>query len=271
MKILSKRARAPQEEATITNPGGPHYGYTAEQVVELQRCAKSPLYFIQNYCTVDNPLLGKITMQEQLAQSQVVFDLEEHRKIIVKAPRQAGMTTIGLAYALWKACFRPHQTILHASVNHMSAVDARAKFLAMYDALPSWLSPSIKFYNRRTTEFDNGSVMHFSAVTEHLGSGLHLSLCILDAFAYNREELQAAAWYSIYPAVLTGQVMIVSSPNVKDDKFYKLWMAAEAGSGIHPVSIEYWMMPCASAEHRERMTSMVGEMAFRRDYLAEFV
>lgn len=248
----------------------PSYGYpeplvSIDRPRELARCL-DPHYFMQTYCKVE-----ATTMEAREAQAQVVNGLQECRRIIVKHPRQAGLTTAAVAFALWKLLFQSYQTVLYAAPAQAQVHGAQRALLDMFEQLPAWLKPKAIYSNSHLVQLANGSKVYFSAITPRLGHGITSDLLILDGFAQADPETQERVWCAVAPLISgSNQLLVASTPGERDDLFSRAWATAEAGHPfLHAVSISYWQLPFASPEHAERQLSLMGEAAFRREFLAE--
>jgi len=62
--------------------------FTAEQIQEYVKCAKDPVYFIQNYVKIVNIDLGLVTFKLYPYQQSIVESACDNRFVICKMPRQ---------------------------------------------------------------------------------------------------------------------------------------------------------------------------------------
>jgi len=233
------------------------------QEAELTRCQHDPVYFITEYCRLEN----------RSALRDVVMGLEENKRIVVKHPRQIGITSTSLAYALWKAMFQPNQTILFATVNSMMACTAHLQFGAMYDALPIWLKVPLHHRNRHLYNLANSSVVTFTAMSERLAKGQRLDLLILDSFALNRQELKEAVWWLSLPVISRddAQLLVASTPCNSQDMFAEIWRQAKAGHPfLHPVELSFHQLPEATQDRFRDQRLAFGVEAFWRECLGNF-
>jgi len=100
---------------------------TADEVdidAELMQCARSPVYFVWNYCRIkDRRTRGFIPFHmwpDQVAVLRLLFACAF--AILLKA-RQIGMTTLVVCYAVWLGIFRPGSLILIFSKTQSEAKD----------------------------------------------------------------------------------------------------------------------------------------------------
>jgi hypothetical protein len=241
----------------------------------LVRCVNDPVYFISTYCQVQHPVKGycQLDLQSRPYQEELVRQVEANQNLIIKHPRQAGITSAMLAYALWMACFQPCKSILLGAVSHNQAMDLRQRLDLMYARLPAWMKPATRYSNRHCLELDNGSVIRYQAISEHFGRGISFSLCYLDSFAHVKPEIQEYVYDCIVPTVVQGgKLLIASTPDETNTCFHSLWVNACEGVGpFVPFSVQFQELPQSSIINCSSLKSILGEVAFKREYLAEFV
>jgi hypothetical protein len=219
-----------EEQGGKLKPAGYEMPYTAEQKYELIiRCPDDPIYFITTYCWIISTRGGQMLFDLYDYQRNLVLHYLNHEKTITLLSRQVGKTETSVAFLLWWAIFKPHQTILIASykADFAKAIMARLKF--MYEELPWWLKPGIKLpggYNVMSVEFENGSKIIAETTTENTGRGYPVNLFYLDEFAYVPPNIAEAFWTSIFPTI-TGspdcRCIITSTANTDEDKFAQIW------------------------------------------------
>ncbi len=84
---------------------------TEDQIREFVKCAQDPTYFIENYVKIITLDKGFVQIELYPFQKQVVTDINENRRVIVKAGRQVGKTTIIVGYILWYILFNQDKTV----------------------------------------------------------------------------------------------------------------------------------------------------------------
>ncbi len=144
----------------------------------------------------------------QPGHTTAVYDLEikkNHNFIVdgavVHNCRQAGVSKIAGAFALWFAMFQPHKTILIVSRTDLDAMKFLAEhILFLFNSLPQWMQdvwkvPGLK-WNEHEISFSNGS--RIQSLTSHpdvLRSNAS-SLNIIDeaGFIQNMDMLWSGGW-----------------------------------------------------------------------------
>ena len=74
---------------------------TEEEVREFVKCAEDPIYFIERYVKIITLDKGFVSINLYPFQHQAINDINENRKVILKAGRQLGKTTMVVGYILW--------------------------------------------------------------------------------------------------------------------------------------------------------------------------
>lgn len=109
--------------------------------MEVRKCRRSPLYFIDTYCQVlSEDEQGWIPLSLWPAQMDMVRALKGNRLVVALKARQLGMTWLVLAFVLWLVLFHPIATVLLFSRRDDEAVDLlRTRLKGMHSRLPPWL------------------------------------------------------------------------------------------------------------------------------------
>ena len=219
-----------EEQGGKIKPCGYEMSYTEEQKYDLIiRCPLDPIYFITTYCWIISTRGGQMLFNLYDYQRDLLLHYLNHEKTITLLSRQVGKTETTVAFLLWWAIFKPHQTILIASykADFAKAIMGRLKF--MYEELPWWLKPGVKLpggYNIMSVEFENGSKIIAETTTENTGRGYPVNLFYFDEFAYVPPNISEDLWTSIFPTI-TGspdcRCIITSTANTDEDKFAQIW------------------------------------------------
>ena len=64
--------------------------YTPENIVELKKCSKDPVHFMENYLKVTHPTKGAVSFKLYDYQHKLVDAVHNNRNVIVLASRQLG-------------------------------------------------------------------------------------------------------------------------------------------------------------------------------------
>lgn len=249
--------------------------YTQEQLRELLRCTRDPVYFINNYVKVKHPVRGLIPFKLRYYQEDLIRKFQKHQYNIVLSARQTGKTETVGAYLLWFAIFNDTKTILVAANNGTNAMETVARIQTAYLELPEWLKPGIDEanWNKHNCGFDNGSRIISLATTENSGRGLPVSLLYCDEFAFVRPSIQQPFWDSISPTLATGGSCIISStPNGDADLYSSLYRGAVAKSNEFVATHVPWdAAPGRDEAFKQKQIGLIGIRKWEQEYECSFL
>lgn len=249
--------------------------FTPEMILELQKCANDPIYFIKKYVKIQHPTRGTVPFELYDYQEELIDLIHNNKDVLALASRQTGKTSVAAIYILWFASFNDVKNCVIASKNmdHATEIMSRIKF--SYEELPHWLKPGCKFYNRTSIEFDNGSIIKSQATTEKTGRGGSPSILMLDEISFISPRIQVALWASIAPSLSTGgKLIMTTTPNGDTDLFATLWRGSNAGlNSFVNITILYDRHPDRGPDsgYYEEMLGKLGELTCRVEILCEFL
>ncbi len=191
---------------------------------------------------------------------QEQFVRDTSRYIIIKAGRQTGKSTAAAIKALHTALL-PNRTVLIVSPSLRQSIEIfrRTQGYATKAKLP------IKRATQTELELENGSRIVSLPASEHTIRGYTAHMLIVDEAAFVPDALFDAIVPSL--AATNGSLILLSTPFGKEGFFYHAWL--DPSYSHHEFSAHecpHYSEEFLAAE-RERMS----EMAFRQEYLAEFV
>lgn len=256
--------------------------YTHHQLLELEKCAKDPVYFINNYCYIQNQMLGKVKFKLRPYQERIIRSLHENRFNILMIGRQCGKTETTAAYAYWFSIFNSDKNVLVASNKQKGATDIMNRIKFMYENTPNFIRPGVLFYNRGSIEFDNGSKIWSEATTESTGRGRSVALFICDELAHVKRRIQEEMWASILPTLSTGgSCVVMSTPNGDSDLFAQLWRQAnsqltsgdttDGETNFIPIFVPITEIPGRDEKWQQGMRNKLGDLVFEQEYLCEML
>ncbi len=249
--------------------------YTNEQVVELARCVKDPVYFIENYVKIKHPIRGLIKFKLYDYQKDMVRSYMNNTYNIVLASRQVGKTETSCAFMLWYSIFNESKTVLVVSNKSSGAKEIIAKIQLAYEELPDWLKPGIQenSWNKHECAFNNKSRIIATTTAPDSGRGLAISLLYADELAFVKPHIADTFWESIQPTLSTGGSCIISStPNGDINLFAQLWRGAEAGiNGFNPVFVKWDSVPGRGEEYKKSQIAKLGERKWLQEFECQFL
>ena len=256
--------------------------YSMEQVLELAKCQRDPIYFIKKYVYVQHPTKGKVKFDLYPYQEKMIKAYMAGRYTVVLSARQTGKSVTSAAYLLWFAMFKKDKTILIAANKNDNAMEMILRIRYAYEELPIWLKAGVKDdgWNKHEIAFDNGSRIVSTATSENSGRGMAISLLFLDEFAFVKPNIQDEFWTSISPTLSTGgSCIMTSTPNGDLDIYSSVWRAANTDSvdggpganGYIPIYVAWDEPPDRGEKFKREETSRIGERRWRQEYECEFL
>lgn len=227
-----------EKEGGVLKPAFFKHDYTFDQAIEYAKCAADPIYFIETYCYIVHPVLGRKLFVLYEFQRRLIRHYNTHQKTISLIARQSGKTETAAAFLLWWAIFKPDQRILITSFKGDSAKLILKRLKFMYEQCPWWLKPGVYLpggWNVLSVQFDNGSTLNCETTTGNTGRGQPNSLIYCDELAYVRPNVAADFWTSVLPSINTGgRCIITSTANTDEDKFAQIWLSSTESSYSDP-------------------------------------
>jgi len=238
-----------------------------EQIEEIIKCGKDPVYFMKKYCKIQHPARGLLPFETYPFQDDCVKQFLEHRLNIILKSRQLGLSTLCAAYATWLAIFYKDQNILIIATKLPTAMNMIKKCKVILDNLPKWLLLPKFEPTKQAITFDNGSQIVAIPTSEDAGRSEALSLLIVDEAAIIRDFEEI--WTGLKPTISTGgKAIVLSTPKGVGGQYYKLWMDAEAGeNGFNPIKL-YWTV---HPEHDEAWFKNESKGMNKRQIAQEFM
>ena len=248
--------------------------YTNDQLIEITRCIKDPVYFIKNYVKIVNVDLGFIPFDMWDFQEEMVRGFHSNRFSIAKMPRQVGKTTTTAGYMLWAVLFTDDYKIAILANKGDLARDILGRIKYSYEYLPLWMQQGIMEWNKGNIVLENGSEISAYATNASGVRGGTYNLVFLDEFAFVPQNIAAEFFTSTYPVISSGRttkVIIVSTPHGLN-QFYKMWTdAVEQRSLYVPFEVHWSMVPGRDAAWREETIRNTSEEQFRQEFETEFI
>jgi len=188
--------------------------FKPENLIDLERCERDPIYFIKEYCKIEHPTRGIIDFALYPYQEDLIHSFVNNRFTLALCSRQLGKTTCAAAFFLWYASFEEHKTVLIVSNKESNATEFIHRIQVMYEYLPKWLKPGVTSdgWNKKSVGFDNGCRVISRATSESSARGLSLSIVFADELAFVRDNIQQEFWAALSPTLscVTGDTLILT-------------------------------------------------------------
>ena len=253
-----------------------------KQLAEIKKCALDPLYFMNNYMYINTKDYGMQLFKTWPFQDAAVKRFLKYRFNINRWSRQVGKSTIVRGFILWYAMFHADQLVAMLA-NKLSLAKEQLQLLRdSYLALPFWMQPGVKLWNKLSIQFSNNTRILIAATTGEGIRGFSPNLLYLDEFAFLREGLADDFWASVLPSISSGKktrVIITSTPYGMN-LFYRLWQEAvdEETASYHDLlskfvrsTVKWNEVPGRDAQWGIDEIGRIGEQKFRQEYECEFV
>ena len=238
-----------------------------QQIQEIIRCGKDPVYFMKRYCKIQHPARGMLPFETYPFQDDCVKQFLENRLNIILKSRQLGLSTLCAAYATWLAIFYKDQNILIIATKLPTAMNMIKKCKVILDNMPKWLLLPQFEPTKQAISFNNGSQIVAIPTSPDAGRSEALSLLIVDEAAIIRDFEEI--WAGLKPTISTGgKAIVLSTPKGVGGQYYRLWTEAEAGvNGFNPIRLHWTVHP----EHDEAWFKNESKGMNKRQIAQEFM
>lgn len=252
------------------------------QIRELKKCAKNPIYFIRNYVYINTKDFGMQLMRTYPFQDEAIIRFLKYRFNINRWSRQVGKSTVVRAFILWYAMFHQDKLVAMLANKLMLAKEQLQLLRDSYVALPYWLQPGVKLWNKMSIQFSNGCRIMVAATSGDGIRGFSPNLLYLDEFAFLRPGMADEFMASVMPTISSGKttrIIITSTPSGLNH-FYRMWEDAvdEKTATPHELQAKYvrstvlWNeVPGREAQWGIDEEARIGEQRFRQEYMCEFI
>jgi hypothetical protein len=248
--------------------------YTHDQLIEITKCIKDPVYFIRKYVKIVNVDQGLVPFNMWPFQEEMVKGFHANRFSIAKMPRQVGKTTTAAGYMLWCVLFTDDYKIAILANKGDLARDILGRIKYAFEYLPLWMQQGIVEWNKGNIVLENGSEISAYATSAAGVRGGSYNLVFLDEFAFVPQNMAVEFFTSTYPVISSGKttkVIIVSTPHGLN-MFYKMWTdAVEKRSLYVPFEVHWSMVPGRDDKWRDETIRNTSEEQFRQEFECEFL
>lgn len=235
---------------------------------EYIRCLKDKTreYFIEHYLTTFNGVEGKETPFILFPrQKAFLHSLAVNSNTVAIKPRQAGITTVSSAWTAGQIVFASKdapETVLCIGNKLSISQQLLTKVCGFLDKIPRWFwgpeyySPNPKdpkniksIYiqkNRSDVELFNGCKIHARSSGPNAARGVpSVSILIFDEAAFIQNSLDTySSACSATSASQNARIIMVSTPNGKDQLYYRIYQDALAGkNNYNAVEFQWYQDP----------------------------
>ena len=247
--------------------------YTKELVEEYCRCGKDVIYFVENYVKIVNLDKGFINFSLYDFQKTMLKTFKDNNEVICALGRQSGKSVTTAAFLLWQLIFNEEYKIAILANKAATSREILSRIQRMFEALPWWLKPGVKEWNKSSFELSTGSKIVAAATSSSSIRGLSCNCLMLDEFAFVDNDVEF--YTSTFPVLSSGQntkIIITSTPNGMN-LFYKIFNEAKNGKNTF-IPLEYtWRdVPGRDEKWRQKtLSNMTGIKQFEQEYENRFL
>ena len=258
----------------LLKPIGTPISFTAEQVVETEKCRTDPIYFIEKYCKIVTLDHGLVEFKLYDVQKELVHLILNNRKVVAMQPRQTGKSTVSAAVFVWLTLFTESYTVAILANKGAAAREVLDRYQIMYENLPIWLQQGVSTWNKGDVELENGSKV-FTAATSASGiRGKTCNMLYVDEAAIIANTVAEQFFASVYPVISSGtstKILLTSTP-LGYNHFWKIWTEAESGkNGFLTKHIHYYDIPGRDEAWADEQRKTLGEIKFNQEVLCQFL
>jgi hypothetical protein len=213
-----------------------------DQEKEYIKCARNPIYFLNNYGHVFNAKKQTITKMTCFEyQNKCLRRFHKYQNNIILKSRQTGLSVVTAGYIAWRLMFRNNEKILIIANDGAGARRFLKTVKQFLEYAPDWMKPDGEVVNNQTKiEYSNGSWAEAKASSPEAGRGESLTMLVLDetAFIKDAEPIWMAAGMAL--SQTGGKCIMISTPNGTGNLYHKTWTQAEKGKGDFVGTKVHW-------------------------------
>jgi len=247
---------------------------TEDQVREFIKCSQDPIYFIENYVKIITLDKGFVQIKLYPFQKEAVKDINDNRRVIVKAGRQVGKTTMVVGYILWYILFNEDKFVAILANKAPTAREILNRIKIAYESLPLWLQQGVKTWNKGDIELENNCRVMATSTASSAIRGYSISLLYLDEFAFVPSNIADEFFTSVYPTISSGtqsKILISSTPNGMNH-YYRMWTEAVEGlNGFKYIEANWRQVPGRDQAWADDQRRILGEEKFLQEMECEFM
>jgi hypothetical protein len=222
-------------------------------VQEFWKCAKDPLYFLNNYGYVFDASQKKVARMKCFSyQERCIKDFHKFQNNIVLKSRQTGLSVITAGYVAWRLLFRYDEKILIIANQGDGAIRFLDTVKQFIDNTPSWLMPAaIEKKNQTELVFakPHGSWVKAKASSPEAGRGESLTMLVLDETAFIKDDEDIWMGAGMALSATKGKCIMISTPNGTGNLYHKTWVSSVNGDNDFNGLKVHWTENPASSKN----------------------
>lgn len=245
--------------------------WTKEMEEDLKICRKSILHFAESHFYIVTLDDGKRKIELYKFQKKLLKSFKANRFNIVCASRQVGKSTCITMYALWLVCFFDDKRITIVANKADTAEEIFGRIRMAFEGLPLYLKPSVKSWRKNGFNLANGSAIQVSTTSSAGPRGSTSNLLLIDEMAHCPNEVMKELWKSAIPIISSSknsQIIVISTPNGTDNKFYELYKEAQKPESEWNLEMVHWEDVPGRDETWKKST--IEQLGSEQDFEQEF-
>jgi len=251
------------------------FTWNEEMKTELKLCVKSILNFAEQHFFIIAEE-GKQKIELFKFQKNILKMLKANRFSVILSARQMGKSTVVAIYALWVACFQEDKNIIIIANKEATAAEQFERIRMAYEQLPNYLKPGIESWRKDGFKLLNGSKITISSTSSSAARGGTVNVLIIDEFAYIEPNVLKDLWRSAIPTISSfkkSQIVVISTQNGTQNKFYDLYSAAEKGeNGWAHIRVDWNERPDRDEKWKTDQIKLLGSTEiFNQEFGTSFV
>jgi phage terminase large subunit GpA-like protein len=221
------------------------------------------------HCMIQHSVRGTLAFDPYPYQTMAACVLQNSQNTIINSARQMGTSVMLSAFALWSAAFKCDQNILMASHSYTAALNLISTIRFMIEHSTAWL-PKVIVNNKHEIQFDNGSRIFASAITQNLGRGMTLNTLIIDNAAFIPYKLDNHVKELIgISQTFNTKVVLASTPKYQEGLFWDLWSDPTIFQAAR-ITFDLSLHPDAT-ERASQMKETLGAEMFKNECECQFI
>jgi hypothetical protein len=266
------------DQAYLRNPklkrAGVVVPLTSEQRDEYVKCFQNPEYFIENYVKIITLDHGLVNISLYPFQKEAVPQIIENNRIIIKAGRQIGKTTLTVGIILWYILFEEEKLVAILANKAKTAREILSRVQLAYEEIPLWMQQGIIGWNKGDIELENKCRVLADSTGSSAIRGFSINFLYLDEFAFVPNNIAEDFFTSTYPTITSGKttkILISSTPNGMNH-FYRMWTdAVEGRNGFVHIEANWRSVPGRDQAWADDQKRVLGEAKYYQEMECEFL
>ena len=238
------------------------------QTYELRKCSLDEKYWLDSYCYIVHPHLGKTRVSTTPIQNHLLGIFEKFKNIVIAKARQTRMSSTAALHVLWLTLFKSDIRVIMVSPKPEMGKYLLEKVRYAYKNLPDWMQIPLVTDNRWEMKFINGSRIKCITRASDLCSE-HAHVFVVDEAAYvdKLDEILL----DIRRANHNAKIIMYSTVRTDGDTFACIYKLAEKGLNEYvAVRVTWRDNPEFTYDRYKRHAELIGEEHTRTELDAKF-